>query len=466
MGDIIINKPRYYWKPAEIEAACKAYCSLVPDVKEVEVLREKIVDKVKLLAPKDCASGTYHLRGDRIYPYIRDNVFPEIRTFVEALMKVEKDSPENVSSQQKINMGFAIYQGKTKVMDYSFQTIDAITRWRFYSAWLILRKLPVFAPPFALTNDQHSKNIQQQQDGGVSSSERRSKVKQEGNLGAKYNKIDGTTMNPITPHGGNVPPSQQQSQQIQAATVDTEGRFPIAMRTCAAAAPVPAMMNPGVEVNLAASPPIITTTTAQLPAAAASSIGMPHTVVPTYALFPPQMQIGATMKAMASFQHAAAAAMHAAAFGMGNHPAAIPTIATTPLYHTPVEIKNNNMENNNRTGNNNDESSIENHQATTKEDASSSPSSDENVTVDVEEIINRKRKRDDHDDDGNDDDYENNNEFKKLHDLVTAVQEIKDIMRKKNNVHILSQAIHIARDPTVKKRLEDKLINLADNLEF
>ena len=49
---------------------------------------------------------------------------------------------------------------------------------------------------------------------------------------------------------------------------------------------------------------------------------------------------------------------------------------------------------------------------------------------------------------------------------MDAATDIKDVMRKKNNVNSLGRATELASDPETKARLEKKLIDVADELEF
>ena len=49
---------------------------------------------------------------------------------------------------------------------------------------------------------------------------------------------------------------------------------------------------------------------------------------------------------------------------------------------------------------------------------------------------------------------------------MDAATDIKDVMRKKNNVNSLGGATELASDQETKARLEKKSIDVADELEF
>ena len=89
------------------------------------------------------ASGTYHHRGQRIYPYLRDYVFPDIQKFNKALRIVETSEPSGVNANQKLGMAIAIHLEYTNKMDYKYIDLDK-GKWKHYKAWRVLCMLPKF----------------------------------------------------------------------------------------------------------------------------------------------------------------------------------------------------------------------------------------------------------------------------------------------------------------------------------
>ena len=84
----------------------------------IEDFNQSISDTMKQLSPSPCEEGTYYHRGDRIFPYLRDNVFPDVQKFNKARRIIEASCPSGVTDDQKVNMAVAIHLQKTKVMEY------------------------------------------------------------------------------------------------------------------------------------------------------------------------------------------------------------------------------------------------------------------------------------------------------------------------------------------------------------
>ena len=137
------------WTTAEVAVACKAFASATNDSikgadQRAEDFNQKLVEILQQLSPASCEEGTYYFRGDRVFPYLRDNVFPDVQKFNKARRIVEASSPSGVTDDQKINMAVAIHLRRTKKMEYQFKDFNS-TEWRFYSAWKELHKLPKFS---------------------------------------------------------------------------------------------------------------------------------------------------------------------------------------------------------------------------------------------------------------------------------------------------------------------------------
>ena len=95
--------------------------------------------KYSQLSPKDCPDGTYHKRGPRVYPYLRDNVFPEVQKFNKALRLVYSSNPTGTSEEEKIRMAIAIHMKEIKKMDYQYKSYPE-SNWKLYSSWVHLKK--------------------------------------------------------------------------------------------------------------------------------------------------------------------------------------------------------------------------------------------------------------------------------------------------------------------------------------
>ena len=143
-----------HWKGDEIALACQAYvgATLNPITgadQDFVAFTSDLLKKYEALSPNVCEEGTYYKRGDRVYPYLRDNVFPEIQKFQKSLRLVHSSYPSGVTEDEIVCMAVAIHCNETESMEYRFKTYDC-TKWKLYAAWNHLEKLPKFhstAPP-------------------------------------------------------------------------------------------------------------------------------------------------------------------------------------------------------------------------------------------------------------------------------------------------------------------------------
>jgi hypothetical protein len=98
------------------------------------------------LSPKD-GQGQF---GDRppkaVYVFLRDNIFPDVNKFNEALCLIQASHPTGVNEDNILSMAIALHLGETKRMDYNFKSFDH-SKWPNYTAWKILRSAPKFQPP-------------------------------------------------------------------------------------------------------------------------------------------------------------------------------------------------------------------------------------------------------------------------------------------------------------------------------
>ena len=98
--------------------------------------------KFEAVSPTNCELGRYYHRKDTVYPYLRDNIFPNVQKFNKSLRIIEISNPTG-TTEQDMNMAVAIHLGETQKMDYAYKDYDHL-KWKFYGAFQVLRKLPKF----------------------------------------------------------------------------------------------------------------------------------------------------------------------------------------------------------------------------------------------------------------------------------------------------------------------------------
>ena len=138
-----------HWADAEVAAACKAYAKatlnpLVGTDQDLDQFAQEIALQMEEVAPPDVQPGMYHHRGTRIYPYLRDCVFPQLQKFNKALRHIYACNPTGVTEQQKINMAVALFKKVVKGMDYEYKDYDAAKHWKMYGGWLAVCHLAKF----------------------------------------------------------------------------------------------------------------------------------------------------------------------------------------------------------------------------------------------------------------------------------------------------------------------------------
>ena len=127
-----------HWKGDEIALACQACddATLNPITgadQDFVAFTSDLLKKYEALSPNVCEAGTYYKRGDRVYPYLRDNVFPDIRKFQKSLRLVHSSYPSGVTEDEIVCMAVAIHCNETESMEYRFKTYDC-TKWKLYAA--------------------------------------------------------------------------------------------------------------------------------------------------------------------------------------------------------------------------------------------------------------------------------------------------------------------------------------------
>ena len=125
-----------HWTSLEIYAECKAYVkgTLNPTVgadQPLEAFEAEMTVRMEEFAPADADDGTYH-RRQRIYTYLRDNVFKCFQKFNKALRHIYACNPMGVTEQQKINMAVALHNQEAQTMDYNFKDYNAAKKWKLY----------------------------------------------------------------------------------------------------------------------------------------------------------------------------------------------------------------------------------------------------------------------------------------------------------------------------------------------
>jgi hypothetical protein len=78
--------------------------------------------------------------------FLRDQVFPDVNKFNEALRLVQASYPTGVNHDNILSMAIALHLGETKQMDYQLKSYDH-TKWSNFAAWKILSVAPKFCPP-------------------------------------------------------------------------------------------------------------------------------------------------------------------------------------------------------------------------------------------------------------------------------------------------------------------------------
>lgn len=181
-----------HYTAQEVNAIAKAYVSATSNSikgadQTIDDFTAAIIEKLEQIAPSNCEDGTYHKRGDSVYPYFRDTVCKDVSSFNIALRMVYCSEPTGVTEQEKINMAVAIHLKKTSKMDYAFKNFVA-TNWRFYGAWQELKKLPKFR--FSLDNSSnHDQDplVDEDGDAGSQQSSAISSISKESSRGGRGN---------------------------------------------------------------------------------------------------------------------------------------------------------------------------------------------------------------------------------------------------------------------------------------
>ena len=144
-----------HWKGDEIALACQTYVGAtlnpITDAdQDFVAFTSDLLKKYEALLPNVCEEGTYYKRGDRVYPYLRDNVFPEIQNFQKLLRLVHSSYPSDVAEDEIVCMAVAIHCNENKSMEYRFKTFDC-KKWKLYEGWNHLEEFPNFIRPILQT---------------------------------------------------------------------------------------------------------------------------------------------------------------------------------------------------------------------------------------------------------------------------------------------------------------------------
>ena len=105
------------WTPEEHAALAQAWINASEDKDRSDVkgtnqdgveFFAKVVENLKVLAPSDVCSGSYHNRGaPALMNHWRDKISREVKKFNKAILKVVASKPTGCGEQEKINMACA-----------------------------------------------------------------------------------------------------------------------------------------------------------------------------------------------------------------------------------------------------------------------------------------------------------------------------------------------------------------------
>ncbi len=103
--------PKKRWCNQEVRVACRAYAKATNTTKGTNMTFKDfclmVVDNVRKIGPAKPKEGTYYLRGESCYTYIRDNCFKQFSKFNSSLKKVYLLNLSGVTDQEKINIAVA-----------------------------------------------------------------------------------------------------------------------------------------------------------------------------------------------------------------------------------------------------------------------------------------------------------------------------------------------------------------------
>ena len=137
-----------HWRPEEIALICKAYTDVIRNPihgadQRLADFFVNLLEKYKTVSPTNCDDGRYYLRGDSVYPHLRDYVFPDVQKFQKAIRIVDASNPSGTTEKENLNMAIAIHTKATKKMEYKFKDFDS-SKWKLYESYIELKKLPKF----------------------------------------------------------------------------------------------------------------------------------------------------------------------------------------------------------------------------------------------------------------------------------------------------------------------------------
>ena len=138
-----------HWQNDEIALACKACISATQNPisgadQDDNEFTSDLISKFEINSPNVCEPVTYHTQGKTVYPYLRDNMFPNVQKFQKSLRTNCVTNPTGVIEQEKTNMVVVIHLKKVTRMDYAMKNFDPYD-WKFYGGWLQLKNIPKFA---------------------------------------------------------------------------------------------------------------------------------------------------------------------------------------------------------------------------------------------------------------------------------------------------------------------------------
>ena len=87
-----------HWRAEEFSLACNAYADCTRN--HIQGANQRLNDfsadllaNYKVVSPTNCDEGRYYLRGEAIYPYLHEYIFPGVQNFQKVLQIVDVSGP-------------------------------------------------------------------------------------------------------------------------------------------------------------------------------------------------------------------------------------------------------------------------------------------------------------------------------------------------------------------------------------
>lgn len=119
-----------HWRPEEIALEYKLYVDVITNPihsadQRLSDFSADLFEKYKAVSPTNCDDGRYYLRGDSVYPHLRNCVFLDVQKFQKALRIVDALNSSGTIGKKNLNMAIAIHTKVTKKIEYTFKDFDS-----------------------------------------------------------------------------------------------------------------------------------------------------------------------------------------------------------------------------------------------------------------------------------------------------------------------------------------------------